>query len=413
MQLVEQHCIGRGDVRFEVIDRVAFASKNLYNATLYEMRQAFIHYGHRIFFKELYHLMKSHEAYQALPAKVAQQVLRLLDKNWESYFEAVKAWNDDPSKFVGHPKLPKYKDKQKGRNILVFTVQAVSKRGLTKGIVQPSGVPIEIQTSHTNVNQVRIVPCGGYYVVEVVYTQETQQADVDTTLVASLDLGINNLVALTSNKVGFVPRLVNGRPIKSVNQFYNKRKAELQAIIKPDTRFTHRMERMTTKRTRRIDHYLHIASKRIIDLFVSERIGTLVIGKNPLWKQEANMGKRNNQQFVQIPHARFISMVTYKAELVGIQVLVGEESYTSKASFLDSDPIPTYGKKSQDVVFSGKRVKRGLYKSKNGKKINADVNRSYNILRKVAPDALRGKGVEDCVVNPVPLQVQSLMSRIC
>ncbi len=405
MQLVEQHCIGKQDSRYAVIDRVAFASKNLYNAALYEMRQEFIHHGRRIYFNELYHLMKSHEAYHALPAKVAQQVLKLLDQNWESYSEACKAYRLDPSKFVGHPKLPKYKDKQKGRNVLVFTVQVVSKRGLTRGIVQPSGVPIEIHTTHTSVNQVRIVPRSGFYVVEVVYEQTTKQTDVDTSLVASLDLGINNLVALTSNKVGFVPRLVNGRPIKSVNQFYNKRKAELQTIIKPDTRFTARMERMTIKRTRRIDHSLHTASKRIIDLLVSERIGTLVVGKNPLWKQETNMGKRNNQQFVMIPHARFIAMLTYKAELVGIQVIVGEESYTSKASFLDSDFIPTYGKVKQEPVFSGKRVKRGLYKAANGRKINADVNGSYNILRKVAPNALRGKGVEDCVVNPIRLHV--------
>ena len=411
MQLVEQHCIGRGDVQFEVIDRVAFASKNLYNATLYEMRQAYIHYGHRIFFSELYHLMKSHEAYKVLPAKVAQQVLRLLDKNWESYFEGVKAWNEDPSKFLGHPKLPKYKDKQKGRNILVFTVQAVSKKGLKKGIVQPSGIPLEIHTKQTNVNQVRIVPRGGYYVVEVVYTQEETQADVDKTLVASLDLGLNNLVALTSNQVGFVPRLVNGRPIKSVNQFYNKRKAELQSAITPDTRFTRRMERMTTKRTRRIDHYLHTASRRIIDLLIEHRIGTLIIGKNPLWKQEVNMGKKNNQNFVQVPHTRFIAMLTYKAELVGIQVIVGEESFTSKASFLDNDPIPTYGNVKEELTFSGRRVKRGLYKSKSGKQINADVNGSYNILRKVAPDAFC-KGVEDVVVHPVPLQVPISKSRI-
>ncbi len=281
----------------------------------------------------------------------------------------------------------------------------MSRKGLKKGIVQPSGVPIEIQTRHTNVNQVRIVPRNGHYVVEVVYTQETHQADVDATLVASLDLGINNLVALTSNKVGFTPRLVNGRPFKCVNQFYNKRKSELQAAIDPDTRFTRRMERMTTKRTRRIDHYLHTASRRIIDLLVEQRIGTLIIGKNPLWKQEVTMGRRNNQTFVNIPHARFISMLTYKAELVGIQVIVGEESYTSKASFLDLDPISTYGKVKQEPVFSGRRVKRGLYKSKSGKKLNADVNGSYNILRKVAPNAIRGKGVEDAVVHPVRLHV--------
>ncbi len=407
MQLVEQHCISKGDSRYEVLDRVAFASKNLYNAALYEIRQTYIKTGRRIYYAELYHLMKSHEAYHALPAKVAQQVLKLLDKNWTSYFEAGLAYRLDPSKFLGHPKMPKYKDKQKGRNILVFTVQAVSKRGLTKGIVQPSGVPIEIQTTHRNVNQVRIVPRGSYYVVEVVYTQEAKQADVDTKLVASLDLGINNLVALTSNKVGFVPRLVNGRPIKSVNQFYNKQRSDLQSRLPKGQYTSHRLERFTDKRTRKIDHFLHTASRRILDLLVAERIGTLVIGNNPLWKQEANMGKRNNQQFVMIPHARFIAMLTYKAELVGIQVLVEEESYTSKASFLDNDPIPTYGKKDKGVTFSGKRVKRGLYKAANGRMINADVNGSYNIMRKVAPDALRGKGVEDVVVHPIRLHVYS------
>ncbi len=404
MWLVEQHCISKNDPRYEVIDLVAFASKNLYNAALYEIRQAFIHHRVYLTYEQIYHLMKSHEAYKALPAKVAQQVLRLLDKNWKSYREACEAWDENPSKFVGHPKIPKYKDKQKGRNILVFTSQAVSKKGLKKGIVQPSGVPVEIQIQHTNVDCVRIVPRGEYYVVEVVYEQKVKQAEVDTSLVASIDLGINNLVALTANKLGFVPRLVNGRPIKSVNQFYNKRKAELQAILKSDTRFTARMERMTIKRTRRIDHFLHTNSRHIIDLLVAEGIGTLVIGKNPLWKQETNIGKRNNQTFVQIPHARFISMLAYKAELVGIQIIVGEESYTSKASFLDNDIIPTWSKTKQNPIFSGKRVKRGLYKSKSGKQINADVNGSYNIMRKVAPDAMRGKGVEDMVVYPMRLR---------
>ena len=155
MQLVEQHCIGRGDSRFEAIDCVAFASKNLYNAALYEMRQAYIHAKRRIYYSDLYHLMKSHEAYKALPAKVAQQVLKVLDKNWTSYEEAVKSYDRDPSKFLGHPKLPKYKDKQKGRNVLVYTIQAISKTGLERGVIVPSGLPIQIQTNQKTVNQVR------------------------------------------------------------------------------------------------------------------------------------------------------------------------------------------------------------------------------------------------------------------
>jgi putative transposase len=396
MQLVEQHVIKQTDPRYPAIDQASFASKNLYNAANYEIRQAFIQQGVYLCYEEMHRLMKTHEAYQALPRKVSQQVLRLLHKNWVSFFAAIKAWKADPSPFLGRPKLPKYKDKQQGRNILIYTIQALSKPALARGRVLPSGLSIVIETKQQNVDQVRIIPRQGYYVVEVIYEQTETQADVDPSLYAGVDIGINNLATLTSNKAGFLPRIVNGRPVKSINQYYNKRKADLQSILK-DTRFTARMERMTRKRTRRIDHYLHTASRRMIDLLLVEGIGTLVIGKNPNWKQECNIGKRNNQNFVNIPHARFIDMLSYKAKLVGIAVMVTEESYTSKCSFLDMEPI---GKHEQ---YMGKRVKRGLFRSADGRHINADVNGSYNMIRKVAPDAFE-QGSRGCVVHPVLLE---------
>src|SRR5262249_48204709 len=141
----------------------------------------------------------------------------------------------------------------------------------------------------------------------------------------------------------------------------------------------------------------------VIDLLVEEGIGTLVIGKNPLWKQEVGMGRRNNQNFVSVPHARFIELLTYKAELVGIQVSITEESYTSKASFLDADHLTIYGAESSTIC-SGRRVKRGLYRAAGGRHINADVNGAYNIIRKVAPDAL-AQGSRGCVVHPIRLAV--------
>jgi putative transposase len=165
------------------------------------------------------------------------------------------------------------------------------------------------------------------------------------------------------------------------------------------------MERLTAHRTRQIDHYLHTASRRIIDLLVAEGIGTLCIGKNPLWKQNGRLGKRGNQNFVQVPHARFIEMLAYKAELVGIQVKITEESYTSKASFLDADPLPVYG--AADIpAFSGKRVKRGLYRAANGRRVNADVNASYNTIRKVLPNSF-GQGIAGTAVCPVRLPVRT------
>jgi len=344
--------------------------------------------------------MKQHEAYKALPAKVSQQILMVLNRNWKSFFAALKAYEEDPSPFLGRPKLPKYKHKTEGRNILVYTIQAISKIGLEQGCIQPSMLPISVKTNQTSIVQVRIVPRNGYYVIEVVYEKDIVQADVHPELCAGIDIGVNNLATITSNKVGFVPCIVNGRPVKSINQFYNKRRAALQKKL-GTTGTTKRMERLTNTRTRRIDHYLHTASRHIIDLLVEERIGTLIIGKNPEWKQEAHMGKRNNQHFVQIPHARFIEMLTYKAELIGITVKITEESYTSKASFLDCDILPAYDPEHKGKhIFSGKRVERGLYRAANGWYINADVNGSYNIIRKAFPDAFQAEEIEGVVVHP-------------
>ncbi len=406
MQLVEQHVISKCDPRYAVIDEAAFKSKNLYNAANFEMRQTFIRQGRYLTYNQLDKLMQFHEAYKALPAKVAQWVLKGLVNNWTAFREAQKSYREDPSSFTGRPCLPKYKHKTAGRNLLVYTIQALSKPALRRDIVQPSMLPIEIPTRHAeSVAQVRIIPRKGYYVVEVIYEQAVKQALVNPAYYAGIDIGVNNLAALTSNKPGFQSVVVNGRPVKSTNQFYNKRKAELQHRL-GHTGTTARMERLTTRRNRRIEHYLHTASRYIIDLLVKEGIGTLVIGKNDGWKQGVEMGKRNNQNFVQIPHARFIHMLSYKAELVGITVLITEESYTSKASFLDRDPLPVRTRNDgTEHPFSGKRVARGLYRASHNRFINADVNGAYNIIRKVAPDAFPAEGVEDGKGGATPLVV--------
>jgi putative transposase len=409
VQLVEQHCIDKHDPRYSVIDEAAFKSKNLYNAANYEIRQAFIHEGKYLNYNEMDKRMQQHEAYKALPAKVSQQILMVLDRNWTSFREAPKAYEEDPSKFLGRPCLPKYKHKTEGRNILVYTVQAIGKKGLKHGLIQPSMLPISVKTKQKDLDQVRIVPRGGYYVVEVIYSKEPVQANVDPSFCVGIDLGVTNLAAIASNREGFIPRLVNGRPVKAWNQWYNKRMKELKKQLPKDDRerVTRQMERITNTRNRRIDHYLHTASKRIVDFLVAEGIGTVIIGKNPLWKQACEMGRKNNQNFVSIPHARLIDMLTYKAALVGIQVEVREESYTSKASFLDLDPLPDYKPNDEEQhVFSGKRIGRRnrLYRTADGRKICADVNGAYNIVRKSRPDAF-AKGVAGYVVHPVRLAV--------
>ncbi|WP_293348881.1 MULTISPECIES: transposase [unclassified Microcoleus] len=411
MQLTERHIIKSTEHRFAQIDELAFKSKNLYNAANYAIRQSFVYGWGYINYNEMNRLMKSHEAYKAMPAKVSQQILMLLDKNWKSFFEALKAYKKDTSKFTGRPKLPKYKDKVKGRNILVYTKQAISSRQLKSGIIKLSGTEISIKTkvNPEQICQVRLVPKCDAYVIEVIYDEPESTARINN-FVASIDLGLDNLVALTSNQPGFIPLLVNGRPLKSINQFYNKRKAQLQSQLKGNSQTSSRLGRLTRCRHQKVDNYLHHTSRLIVDILTAHQIGTLVIGKNAQWKTRIDLSKRTNQNFVNIPHARLIEMLEYKTRLVGIKVIVQEESYTSKSSFLNLDPIPVYGHiDASNVIFSGRRIKRGLYRTSIGQLINSDVNGSYNILRKAIPNAF-SNGIESCVVGPRrvnPLKVKA------
>jgi len=420
LKLVEQHVIRKSDSRFKAIDCSAFLAKNLYNLANYHVRQHFFSTGHPLSLKQLYSVVKDSSDYQALPRKVSQLVLINLLRCWKSYFEAKKAYNLDPSKFYSCPRIPKYKDKQKGRYLLTYNSQAISRSALIEGVIKPSGLEILIKTKQTKVLEVRIVPKKTHYIVEVVYEKELEKkVDVDPSLLAGVDIGLNNLAAVASNKPGFVPLLVNGRPLKSINQYYNKRKADLQSRLKdpksgtgeqtreeplhsfclPSSQGTSKkIERLTLKRNHRIHHQLHLASRWIVDHLVRERIGTLVIGKNDNWKQSINHGKRNNQNFVSVPHARFVQMLTYKAKLSGISVVITEESYTSKCSFLDFEAIENH------LNYMGHRVKRGLFRAATGRFINADLNGALNIIRKVAPNAF-SHGVEGVVVHPVKVGI--------
>lgn len=397
MQLVEQHIIDKSDPRWSMIDAAAFKSKNIYNAANYRIRQQFLANGAILAYETLEKQFKKAAllADQQLPLKVVQQTLKQVAQDWKSFETARREYAKDPDKFTGRPALPHYKDKVAGRSILVYTVQALSRTQLQKGIIQPSALAIEVKTQQTNIDQVRIVPRKNYYVVEVVYSKPiVPNNDLNPAWAAGSDLGVDNLIALTSNKPGFVPLLVNGRAIKSINQFYNQRLADLKSRL-PEGQYTsNRIDALTVNRNRQIQHELHTLSRRLIEHLLAEHIGTLVIGKNVGWKQDIEIGAVHNQKFVQIPHACLIEILTYKAELVGIKVVLIEESYTSKCSFLDLEPVQKHER------YAGKRIKRGLFRANDARLINADVNGSYNILRKALPKAF-ADGIGAVVVQPV------------
>ncbi len=410
MQLVEQRIIKKSNPAWEQIDAMSFAAKNLWNAANYCIRQSFL-FGHGVpSYNLMDKLMQPSLEYKALPAKVAQQVLRLLGKSWEGYFAAFAQYKLDKSEFTGRPKIPGYKSKD-GRCVLIFSDQSTSKKVFKKsGQIKLTSIDynFDTQIKQSDYCQSRIVPKLDHYVLEIVYEVKDNEISQSTERIAAIDLGINNLMAVTSNVPGFKPVLVNGRPLKSMNQFFNKKRATLQR--RSGVRTSRRIKHLTTKRNFKVRNYLHRASNYVIELLMESGVTKLVIGQNHDWKRSVNIGKRNNQAFVSIPHGQLIDMLTYKGNRAGINVIVRPESYTSISSFLDGDFIPDYGSKLTDRKPSGKRICRGLYRTKSGRLCNADVNGSYNILIKEFPNAF-GTGDREVLVDPIRVNLGGFIAE--
>lgn len=391
MILVEKHQYSSSSKHYKELDNLCFLAKNLYNSTLYHVRQHYFETKTYLDYGKINSVSNElfPNDYQALPRKVSQQVQKLVDQNFKSFFQHLKVLKNGE-----HISPPKYLDKEKGRQVLTYTDQALSynNRNVPSGYVKLSGVSFLIKTKVSDIKFARIVPNRGYVTIEIGYSVPEKKIQ-KCGRYASIDLGVDNLATMTSNVMK--PVIINGKPVKSINQFYNK---QIQHLSSRYRKWTNRMFSITRKRNNKLNDYMHKASRYIVNQLVENRIDTLVIGYNQGWKQDTNIGKINNQKFVQIPFLSFVSMLKYKCALEGIDVVIQEESYTSKASFLNQDHLPTYGN-NDNHVFSGKRIRRGLYKNQDGSLINADVNGSYNILSKylIQNEAWNEKIFSDCV----------------
>ena len=373
----------------ENIKELCHLSKNIYNEANYVIRQEFFKTKRWIRYNELYKLLKESENYRALPAQTAQQILKIVDRSWKSFFNAMNAWKEKPKNYE-MPRPPKYKRKE-GIFMLVFTNQQVKiKEGQ---LIFPKIVGLKLNTRiKEGIREVRIIPKGVGYVVEVVYEKEVNVMKKERNRVAGIDLGVRNLITIANN-IGEEPIVVKGGVARSINQFFNKEKARLQRIYaKQGIKTSKRMKRLSVKRERKLKDFFHKVSKFVAEWCASHNIGRLVIGYNKEWKQEVNLGKRNNQNFVQIPFWTLIQQIKYKAEERGIEVIIVEEDHTSKCSFLDDEQI-----EHRDYI--GKREK-GLFRSAMGIIINADVNAAYNIIRKAIPEAF-ADGIEGVGLHPV------------
>lgn len=408
VQRVEKHILKKNNFYYQMLDDFCIKSKNLYNHANYIVRNEFVKNDKWIRYADLDKLLKAdmeYLDYRNMPtAQSAQQLLKLLDKNWKSFFASIKDWSKHKDKYLGRPKLPKYKPKN-GRFMLILTNQNVKfKNGILVFPKVFNGFTIKPQfvnkENFVSFQQIRIIPNNKQFTIELVYSIEIQDEKLnDNGKYLSIDIGVDNLATI-SNNIGLQPVIINGKGLKSINKYYNKQISHYREIAKRmnDVDYTNRMDRMTVKRNNKINDYMHKASKFVIDYAVSNDIHTIIIGNNKNWKQNSSMSKNVNQSFVGIPHQRFIEMIVYKAEPYGINVIVNEESYSSGTSFLDGEE-PT--KENYDKT---RRVHRGLFVSNQGKRINADVNGSLQIMKKVFPNAF-ADGIEGLCFNPIRVNV--------
>ena len=390
MVLVEQQIIKSNHPHFNELRELMSVSKSLYNMALYNVRQHYFESKNDdsvkykfLSYVENWKKLKETDTFKVLDSHCAQEIIKLVDKGFKSFFTLIcKKKQGDYQERIN---IPHYK--KEGEYCPLIFPQFPK---IKDGIIKVPKSKMSFKTKVENVKQFRFIHKGNHIVLEILHEVEEPALLEDNGRYAAIDLGIDNLCSVSSNCCNSF--IINGKPVKSINQYYNKKKARLQRRIKKcqNKNKSKKIVRLTEKRNRKVKDYFHKTSRYIVNQLVSNRINTLIIGYNKGWKQEVNIGKRNNQKFVGVPFNTLLDMLHYKCNLVGISVIIAEESYTSKCSFIDNEEI----KKKE--VYDGKRTKRGLYKSKDGRLINADVNGSYNIMRK----GLKKVALDDKVTYP-------------
>lgn len=386
MDSTEREIIYSTDERFDLIKNLCHLSKNLYNASLYDVRQYYFETkSYRTWQSQAPLFSKNKQPdYYALQSHLAQQVLMQVGRQFLSFF------NNKSNK---KKRIPKYKDKN-GYNVITFNKVTISrqvdfdedKQIYTYTLCKRS-YNLKIKSTKPNVKMVKFVYDEVNDLIKCfkIYEVERPKLKKDNSRYFSIDPGLNNIVSIYNN-IGIRPLLYNGRPIKSINQYYNKTNAKLRSELPYNIKSSKRLKQLSLKRANKIDYEMHKISTHIINEAVKNNISKIIIGNNVGWKNEINIGRRNNQNFVNIPHTKLFNQLLHKGLLNGIEVIFTEESYTSKASFFDKDELPVYGE-NDNYKFSGKRISRGLYKDSKGNLWNADLNGGGNIMRKVSDKA--------------------------
>lgn len=405
MQLTERHLIKPSHKLHQTLDDLTYKAKNLYNHGLYLYRQSYFEYKKdpeksMLSWVDIDRNLRQqgHEDIRALPSKVANAVLKNLGEAISSYWKLVRLKSKGGSN--QKPKLPHYLHKTMGRYPVSFNYQTFGKtRGSNRELILcPNSIYLPIPTKVEYPKQVRIVPKHGYFVIEVIYEVKTSDLNA-TSKYAGIDLGVDNFATIAFSS-GQTPLIVKGLELKSINQGYNRLIAKAQSLLPEPQKTSKSIHRLWSRRSWILNSKIHQITAFLTTLFDEMQIETVFIGKNKNWKQKLHFGKVVNQRFVYLPYETFIEQLRYKCQLRGISVVTQEESYTSKASFLDNDDIPVYGE-VENPSFSGQRIKRGLYRTNDGRLINADVNGAYNILRKGSVSRHQFLYIDNPMIQPL------------
>ena len=374
---------------FRNLKCLSHIAKNLTNEAIYNIRQYYFNKKKYLSYNENYKILKNSENYKKLNSNMAQQILKEVDGSFKSFFGLLKLAKN--GQYKGKIKLPNYLDKDGFTTLVIGFVRlkdgmlVVPYSNSFRKTHKEIAIKIPPVLKDKKIKEIRIIPKqhSRYFEIQYTYEVEEVQRELNKENALGIDLGIDNLCTCVTNAgASFI---IDGRKLKSINQYYNKINAKLQSIKDKQKikRTTLRQKRIIRKRNNRINDYLSKAARIIINYCLNNDIGKIVLGYNEDFQRKSNIGSINNQNFVNIPYGKLRDKLIYLCKLYRIEFKLQEESYTSKASFFDGDEIPIYDKEnSQKYIFSGKRIKRGLYQTSTGKLINADCNGALNILRK-------------------------------
>ena len=375
---------------FRNLKYLCHIAKNLKNQAIYNVRQHYFQNKKYLSYNENYKMLKNSENYKKLNSNMAQQILKEVDGSFKSFFGLLKLAKNgqyDNKKI----KLPNYLAKDGFTTLVIGFVRLkddiliVPYSNLFKKTHQEVKIKLPPVLKGKKIKEIRIIPKqhSRYFEIQYIYKVEEVQRELNKENALGIDLGIDNLCTCVTNAgASFI---IDGRKLKSINQYYNKINAKLQSIKDKQKieRTTLRQKRIARKRNNRINDYLSKAARIIVNYCLNNDIGKIVLGYNEDFQRNSNIGSINNQNFVNIPYGKLRGKLIYLCKLYGIEFKLQEESYTSKASFFDGDEIPIYDKENpQEYIFSGKRIKRGLYQTSKGYQLNADCNGALNILRK-------------------------------